>query len=118
MLHLKLIFWAHHLWEDIVAESSNGSDVLKKFGTYAAIVGVLLASGKVLWGGGGTEARFEEKVQILTERQQRDEQEFARKDVLDERLLNIEKSQQKLESQLDKETALLEQLQRDIMKRR
>lgn len=101
-----------------MADGGNGTDALKRFGTYAALLGVILASGRIIWGGGGVEARFEEKVQILTERQQKDEQDFARKDVLDERLANIERSQQKVENQLDKETQTLDQLKMEIMKRR
>lgn len=101
-----------------MAEGSNGSDVFKRFGTYVALLGVILASGRIIWGGGGAEASLEQKVQVLMEQQHRDEQEFARKDVLDQRLADIERSYQRLEKQLETQTNTLEEIRLGLQRRR
>ncbi len=90
---------------------SNGEDkVLRRWHVYLALTAILLASGKVIWSAGGTDARTEEQLSTIRVDVSQIKQDFARKDVLEPRLANMEKSLTKSEEAIKEQNRLLGEL--------
>lgn len=94
-----------------MSNSGNGNDmVLRRWHIYLALATLALPSGKILFSAGGTDARTEEKMVVFQQRLDRDEQELARKDVLDPKINSIEKSQAEMKTQLDAQGEKLQRI--------
>lgn len=90
--------------------NGSGPEVLKRWHVYAALFAIFLAASRIVFSAGGTDARTEEQLNMLRQRISQDEQDFARKDVLEQRLKSIEESQKKQEGSLDRQTQTLNEI--------
>lgn len=99
------------------SQSSNGS-ILKRWHVFTGLFLILLPSAKIVFFAGGADARTEEQLSSLRSEVSKIETEYARKEVIDQRLANIEKSQQRVEDQVKDQNKLLEELLTDARSRR
>jgi len=90
--------------------AGNGEGILKRWHVYVALLSILLAAGKIVFTAGDTGARTEEQMREFRQRLDKDEQELARKDVLDPRLSSIEQSQKETKAALEQENAKLDKI--------
>ena len=93
------------------------NDVLKKWHVYAALLAVFLTASKLVFFAGGADAKLEEQVAEQKIRLEQDERDFARRDVIEQRIAMIEKSQERIEVQLQKQEDTLEEIRIAIRQR-
>lgn len=96
----------------------NGNGVLRKWHIYAGLFSIILACAKVVFFAGGTEAKTEEQIANLQAQVTKIEREYARADVINEKLASIEQSQ-KREEQVEIDLAkTLEDIRNQLSRRR
>lgn len=86
--------------------------------TYIALVTLVITMGAIVWKAGGTDAGTESRIIHLENDMRRVEAEYARKDVIEERLKNIQESMAKIERSQDAETRILEDFSMSMRKAR
>jgi hypothetical protein len=97
--------------------TDHAEDVLKKWHVYLALLAVLLSAGKFLFFAGSSDARTEEQLTALKLRVEHDERDYIRKDVVEVRLLNLERGMQEIEDGLVKQGELLDGVRLSLQKR-
>lgn len=96
----------------------NGNGVLKKWHVFTALLAIIISAAKIVFFAGDTSARTEERIANMNAEILTIKQEYARKDVIDMRLGNIERSQQR-EEQAELDLAkTLEEIKTELRRRR
>lgn len=98
--------------------NGNGNGVLKKWHIMVALLAIIIPSAKLVFFAGDTSARTEERLSNLSLEVSQIKQEYARKDVIDERLLSIEKSQQREEASEIELAKTLDDIKTELRKHR
>lgn len=90
----------------------------KNLGLYLSLAMSVFAVGKSTFFAGGETARQEEHLRYLDQRIDKEFPEFARRDVIDMRIISIERSQAKEEVILTEQTKLIEQINIELQRTR
>ena len=96
----------------------NGNGVLKRWHVITALLAIIIPSAKIVFFAGDTNARTEERIANMAAEIAMIKQEYARKDVIDQRLANIEKSQQREEQDELDLAKTLEEIKTELRRRR